>query len=169
MLSLQKLLKKIVKVFVKINRSSFIPRLLGYLGLLPFIIPTAFLFCDHHHFMVWRNLLISYAAVILSFLGAVYWGVAMIVKEMTLTKRNVMLSCSVIPSIVAWICLLIPQVYGLVVMSVLFVVSFFMDIQLMKSEAKPAWYIPLRFQLTVVVTACLLTAAFLVKPMLINA
>jgi hypothetical protein len=54
-------------------------------------------------------------------------------------------------------------------MSVLFVVSFFMDIQLMKSEAKPAWYIPLRFQLTVVVTACLLTAAFLVKPMLINA
>ena len=154
---------------MNINRTSFVPRLLGYLGLLPFIIPTVFLFYDHHHFMVWRNLLISYAAVILSFLGAVYWGVAMIVREMSIKKRNVMLSWSVIPSIVAWISLLIPQVYGLIMMSVFFVISFFMDIQLMKSEAKPAWYIPLRFQLTVVVTACLLTAAFLIKPVLINA
>lgn len=157
-----------MKVLVKINRASFAPRLLGYLGLLPFIIPTAFLFCDHHHFMVWRNLLISYAAVILSFLGAVYWGVAMIVKEMPIKKRNVMLSWSVIPSIVAWIGLLIPQVYGLIVMSIFFVISFFMDMQLMKSEAKPTWYLPLRFQLTVVVTTCLVTAAYLVKPVLIN-
>ncbi|CEN55684.1 conserved membrane protein of unknown function [Candidatus Methylopumilus turicensis] len=118
--------------------------------------------------MVWRNLLISYAAVILSFLGAVYWGVAMIVKEMPIKKRNVMLSWSVIPSIVAWIGLLIPQVYGLIVMSIFFVISFFMDMQLMKSEAKPTWYLPLRFQLTVVVTTCLVTAAYLVKPVLIN-
>jgi len=162
-------IKKIVKVFVNINRTSFVPRLLGYLGLLPFIIPTFFLFYDHHHFMVWGNVLISYAAVILSFLGAVYWGVAMIVIEMSIKKRNVMLSWSVIPSIVAWICLLIPQVYGLIVMSVLFVISFLMDIQLTKSEAKPVWYIPLRFQLTVVVTTCLVTAAFLIKPVLINA
>lgn len=145
------------------------PKLLGYLGLLPFIIPTVFLFCDYHHFMVWRNVLISYAAVILSFLGAVYWGVAMIVKEMSIKKRNVMLAWSVIPSIVAWICLLIPQVYGLILLSVFFVISFFMDMQLTKSEAKPAWYIPLRFQLTVVVTTCLVTAAYLVKPVLINA
>lgn len=158
-----------MKVLVKINRASFAPRLLGYLGLLPFIIPTAFLFCDHHHFMVWRNLLISYAAVILSFLGAVYWGVAMIVKEMPIKKRNVMLSWSVIPSIVAWIGLLIPQVYGLTVMSIFFVISFFMDMQLMKFEAKPTWYLPLRFHLTVVVTTCLVTAAYLVKPVLINA
>ncbi len=154
---------------MNINRTSFVPRLLGYLGLLPFIIPTVFLFYDHHHFMVWRNLLISYAAVILSFLGAVYWGVAMIVREMSIKKRNVMLSWSVIPSIVAWISLLIPQVYGLILLSVFFVISFFMDMQLTKSEAKPAWYIPLRFQLTVVVTTCLVTAAYMVKPVLISA
>jgi hypothetical protein len=102
-------------------------------------------------------------------LGAVYWGVAMIVKEMSIKKRNVMLAWSVIPSIVAWICLLIPQVYGLILLSVFFVISFFMDMQLTKSEAKPAWYIPLRFQLTVVVTTCLLIAAYLVKPVLVNA
>lgn len=154
---------------MKTENTNRMPRLLGYCGLLPFIIPTIFLFYDHHHFMVWRNLLVSYAAVILSFLGAVYWGVAMIVKEMAIKKRNVMLVWSVIPSVVAWVALLIPQVYGLILLSIFFVISFFMDMQLTKSEAKPSWYIPLRFQLTVVVTTCLVTAAYLVKPFLINA
>jgi hypothetical protein len=109
---------------MKTENPNRMPRLLGYLGLLPFIIPTMFLFCDYHHFMVWKNILISYAAVILSFLGAVYWGVAMIVKEMSIKKRNMMLSWSVIPSIVAWICLLIPQVYGFIFLSIFFVIIF---------------------------------------------
>ena len=51
-----------------------LPRLLGYLGLLPILFSTTLIFCDSNHLMLWRNMLLTYAVVILSFLGGAPLG-----------------------------------------------------------------------------------------------
>lgn len=150
---------------MKLNNKNFIPLLLGYLGLLPFVIPTVFLLVDHHHILLLNNIQISYGAVILSFLGALHWGVAMAISNLSVTKRNFMLGWSVTPALVAWIAVLMPQTYGLVILSVFFVLAFLIDNTLSQTIAFPAWFIPLRFRLTVVVTSCLMFAAFVTQSM----
>ncbi len=153
---------------MKIDHIKFVPKLLGYLGLLPIVISTALIFFDHHHSMVWRNLLVSYAALILSFLGALHWAFSMEMKDLSVKKRSAMMVWSVMPSLIAWIALLIPQIYGMLVLSGCFVLAFWMDANLAKSAHLPTWYIPLRFRLTFVVVFCLMATAYLFKTVLIN-
>ena len=154
---------------MKTENKDRLPRILGYLGLLPFIIPTFFLFSDPHHFMTWRSLLVSYAAIILSFLGGLYWAFAMVIKDVTIKKRNAMLVWSVIPSLLAWVALLLSQQYAFIALATFFVTAFFVDNQFSRVTNLPAWYMPLRMKLTLVVTSCLMAAAFLAKQPLISA
>lgn len=144
---------------MKLESINFVPRLLGYLGLLPFIAPTIFLFIDSHHTALLINVLVSYGAVILSFLGALYWAFAMVIKDLTIKHRNTMLVWSVIPSILAWIAMLIPPLYGLAALTIFFVIVFLIDGRLSKLAHLPAWYLTMRLRLTVVVTFCLIIAS----------
>jgi hypothetical protein len=50
----------------------FFASTLGYLGLLPFVIPTLLLGFDAPHTALWLHFLMTYAAVILSFVGALH-------------------------------------------------------------------------------------------------
>ena len=50
---------------------------LGYGGLLPFVGLAALAGFDPHHLLAWSDALVGYGAVILSFIGALHWGVAM--------------------------------------------------------------------------------------------
>jgi hypothetical protein len=119
--------------------------------------------------MLWRNLLLTYAVVILSFLGALHWAFAMVIENLATKKRNMMFIWSVMPSLMAWVALLIPQMYGLLLLSSLFVFALWMDIKLAQSTSLPAWYIPMRFRLTCVMTFCLMAVAYFIKPVLIHA
>ena len=66
--------------------SSRVPRTaawLGVLGVIPFAAGSFLLLLDTHgHSLVASYLLIAYGAVILSFLGAVHWGLAAGIVEM---------------------------------------------------------------------------------------
>ena len=146
-----------------------LPRLLGYLGLLPILVSTTLIFLDSHHLMLWRNLLLTYAVVILSFLGALHWAFAMVIESLATKKRNMMFIGSVLSSLMAWIALLIPQMYGLLLLSSLFIFALWMDIKLAQFSILPAWYLPLRFRLTFVMTFCLMAVAYFIKPVLIQA
>ena len=146
-----------------IQTRDLLPRLLGYLGLLPILASTMLMIFDPLHLMLWANILITYAVVILSFLGALHWAFAMVIKDLLITKRNEMFMWSVTPSLVAWIALFVPQTFGFLFLSFFFVFALVMDIKLAKLAHLPAWYIPMRLRLTMVVTFCLLTAAYLNK------
>lgn len=152
-----------------IQMKGRLPRLLGYLGLLPILLSTTLIFFDSHHVMLWRNLLLTYAVVILSFLGALHWAFAMSIENLTIEKRHAMLIWSVIPSLVAWVALFIPQTFGLLLLSCFFVFALLMDIKLAQLNRLPAWYLPMRFRLTIVMTFCLMTVAYFIKPVLIHA
>ena len=137
------------------------PKLLGYLGLLPFIVPTVFLFFDDSHLDMWRHFLLSYGAVILSFVGALHWSFAMLLHELPINKQRWSFFWSVVPSLVAWVSLSIPKFYGFILLTVFFAIALIRDKQLSDKAELPAWYTPLRRNLTIVAMTCLLVAAYL--------
>lgn len=140
---------------------STMPKLLGYFGLLPFIVPTAFLFFDHSHLGMWRHFLLSYGAVILSFVGALHWSFAMLLHELPINKQRWSFLWSVVPSLAAWISLSIPKFYGFILLAIFFAIALIRDRQLFNHVELPGWYMPLRRNLTVVAMTCLLIAAYL--------
>ena len=146
-----------------------LPRLLGYLGLVPIVFSTALIFIDAQHLMFWKNILLTYAVVILSFLGALHWAFAMTIETLTIKQRQSMMAWSVIPSLIAWLALFMPQVLGCILLSCFFVFALLMDFRLAKSASLPNWYLPLRFRLTLVMTFGLLAAAFIIQPILVQA
>jgi hypothetical protein len=101
------------------------------------------------------SVLIAYAAVILSFMGAIHWGIAMPAAS---KSRNSYLVASVIPALAAWVSLLLPAIPALILLLFGFITLFVFDIRSAKAQGFPEWYVPMRKNLTVVVAICLIAA-----------
>ncbi len=98
-------------------------------------------------------MLICYAAVILSFLGGVHWGVVLGLPDHLSVKR---LAISVVPSLVAWIALLMPENTAVIMLFSAFVIMLPIDMFAVKNQLFPDWYLRLRVGLTTVVCLSLL-------------
>jgi hypothetical protein len=128
--------------------------ILGSAGLLPFILPLLVMLLGPES---WRPLaatvLRSYAAVILSFLGAVHWGIALWETDTTRLWRS--LGWGVTPSLLAWIALLLPLAWSWVVLLGGFSAQYMMDRRIVQTDRMPFWYGELRRWLTLGVTLVL--------------
>ena len=136
--------------------------LLGYGGLLPFFVLTVAVLLDAKLPLLGNARLdwwlVAYGADILSFLGAVHWGVAIGLQDW-LNERETgrMLLYSVLPALLAWFTLLLPVNIALLVMGILVVVAYIVD-ALWLFERLKSDYAKLRLHLTIV-AALLLFAA----------
>lgn len=137
-----------------------VPKLLGYAGLLPFIFITAMLWAEPHHYAFWQRVLLSYGAVILTFVGALHWSLAMQVSTLHDDVKRGLYIWSVIPSLVAWLALLLPYKYAYGLLVAFFLLALWRDISLARRIVLSNWYLPLRKTLTVIVVACLLMAYY---------
>lgn len=99
-----------------------------------------------------------YGAVILSFLGGVQWGLAISDREAQ-SASFTRLGLSVVPSLVAWLALLLPALAGLPLLAVAFITAYVADRRAGQRGFAPAWYPRLRLPLTLVVVASLLAAS----------
>lgn len=125
---------------------------LGGLGLLPFLAGAAGAWLlDEPRRGATLFMLAAYAAVVLSFLGAVHWGLAM--RAHPAPARAMV--CSVVPALVAWLALSLPPGAALVVIAVGFAGVYGLDLRAAATGHAPRWYPRLRTPLTVVVLACL--------------
>lgn len=61
---------------------------LGYGGLLPFIATAVGSAAASHHDPLWLDIQHAYGAVILSFIGALHWGVAMMARDLDESERD---------------------------------------------------------------------------------
>lgn len=138
--------------------------LLGYGGLIPFVALAAALRGNPAHQGAWAYALITYGAVILSFVGALHWAFAMRQEAAAARGRFVW---SVIPALVAWAALLL---FALVphgariaaaLLILVFIAHYLLDRGLAASLALPVWYLPLRGRLTAVACLCLATLLFI--------
>jgi hypothetical protein len=101
---------------------------------------------------------LAYGAVILSFLGGIQWGLAMSVVAPA-TRLWHRLGASVLPALLGWLALLLPQGAGVLVLAGGFAVMLIGDLMLTRDGAAPLWYPRLRSPLSAVVIACLAALA----------
>jgi hypothetical protein len=137
--------------------------LLGAAGLIPFIVcGLGVLATDPTRAARMMTALIAYGAVILAFLGAVHWGFALAsqaAEESGSESRR--LALGVLPALAGWVALLLPIALPPIVSVALLLAGFIM---VMGVEAKagelglmPPGYLKLRWGLSAVVVAMLVT------------
>lgn len=137
---------------------------LGYGGLLPFIglafatVGADFLGEDS---TVWLAALVSYAAAILSFVGALHWGFAMTLHGLSDSQRTGAFVWSIIPALVAWVALLAAPTVAVVLLVLGFVTHYWRDYRIVTSADLPGWYLPMRLRLTCVACLCLVAPVVL--------
>lgn len=133
-----------------------LPVLLGYAGLIPFVVLSAALWVLPANYQVLINqALLLYASLILAFMGAVHWGLAMLHTEMVYRRQ---LGFSVIPALVAWFAFFLPEILNYSVLIIAFALLCLFDTRMAKTGRAPRWYPRLRSPLTAVVVASLIVA-----------
>lgn len=133
---------------------------LGYGGLLPFVLLATASLLDHRHAAFWTNLLYAYGAIILSFIGALHWGMAMLLPELGEAQRSAWLVWSVVPALLAWPAVLAPPATAAALLVAGFFAHYLQDRRLVRQARLPAWYLPLRLRLSLVAVTCLIAASF---------
>ena len=126
-------------------------RAIGYAGLIPFIGLSAMsvLWRDIHHSAVLFSLL-AYGATIISFLGAIHWGLAMREEK---PDRNAII-WGVIPSLVAWVSLIVDNHWGLAIQVITLWSCFWVDYKRYPKFGVGQW-LSMRLLLTVIAGICL--------------
>ncbi len=134
---------------------------LGVGGLLPFCIGAASIWLLAPEWRGWASLaLVGYGATIASFLGAINWGLAM--RDPTASSTTLYV-WGVLPSLLAWMALLVTPVGGLVILTLVLWACYVMDRKTYASYRLQNW-LPLRLRLTVVASlSCLAGAAGLIR------
>ena len=120
---------------------------LGLAGLLPFVASAVLMWTlDGPDAFFAERALLLYGAVILSFLGGIRWGTAMLNGA---AMQWHPLIISVIPSLLAWGALLLDSRYAALILIVGFAGQWLHDINGVSERKLPAWFSRLRTLLTV--------------------
>lgn len=136
-------------------------RWLGYGGLIPFVGMALVCWLEPNHRFWYLEMLLAYGAVILSFVGALHWGFAMVHPDTAGRPMTGMYVWSVMPSLLGWAALLVHPEAGATLLIAGFLTQYRQDLRLTRVLTLPAWYLPLRLQLTVVACLCLASVYFL--------
>jgi hypothetical protein len=128
---------------------------LGWAGGVPFVLAAFVAAVAEGEVALWaRTVLATYGACILSFLGGVHWGLAIV--PLAPDPRWNRLGLAVLPALVGWGALtLLPTRGGLVVMAASFALLLAHDQLATRIGQLPAWYLKLRRPLTLVAVASL--------------
>jgi hypothetical protein len=131
-------------------------RRLGHAGLVPFVAGSLLVWLvrqDAHPYVTLA--LSAYAAVVVSFLGGIHWGLAMRHAEPPMT----LLAWGVVPSLVAWLAVMMPPSAALVIHGTMLVACYVVDRRVYPAHGAAHW-LTLRFRLSAVAAlSCFIGAA----------
>ena len=129
---------------------------LGYAGLIPFLLMMLGVwFADVSWLGDFVKGQLAHGMVILSFLGGVHWGAALLGGSMDETGIRKALSWGVTPSLIAWSATLFGG-FGFAVLMAGFVAALQVDKQMYPAYGMPDWLLILRKKLTIVVVLSLI-------------
>ncbi|MEL6966114.1 MAG: DUF3429 domain-containing protein [Pseudomonadota bacterium] len=131
-------------------------------GVLPFLALTLFLVlvnASHPLHSLALDGLKTYGAVILSFLGGIRWGLALEATDRQAASRIHI--ASVVPSLLGWFALFLPDATGLAVLAVGFAAQGAWDSFAGQAGTFRNWFVQIRMVITTIVVV-LLGLAFLV-------
>ena len=97
----------------------------------------------------------AYAAVIVSFLGGIHWGLALRLPQ----PPGLLLAWGVVPSLVAWLAVMMPPSAGLVIHGLMLAACYAVDRRVYVQQGVAHW-LTLRFRLSAVASmSCFVGAA----------
>lgn len=133
--------------------------LLGAAGLVPFVGLALLSAGNPASSVTLLSALASYAAVILSFIGALHWGYAV---HANAHGRLAMLQYgwSVLPALAGWLALQLPLTIALRLQALAFVLCYVVDHRLAALEVVPSWFLRLRATLSAIAAAALVAASW---------
>ncbi|MGH7119829.1 MAG: DUF3429 domain-containing protein [Acetobacteraceae bacterium] len=145
------------------TRLPWLATVLGLAGLLPFI---ACAFAAVAQNAPWGlPALVGYAAVMLGFLGAVHWGLALAPQPQGTAAppevERARLLLGAIPALVGWVALLIPRWAGLILLIAGFIAVVVVEAAGHRRLWVPPGYMWLRWILSIIVIAILITVLVL--------
>ena len=139
------------------SEAGVIIQRLGYAGLIPFVVLALFMWIvseEVHPFVAIA--LSSYGATVAAFLGGIHWGIGL---RHNAPQRKLHMVWGVVPSLVAWVAVMMPAFAGLPLLGFLLIACYLVDRKTWPEAGLREW-MTLRFRLTVVATlACFLGAA----------
>ena len=153
------------KNFNLIDKNKILVILISFLGLLPFIFGLIDLLVNEENLFFLINIPKYYGAIILTFLGAVYWGIVLNdndVNHLSSTIKTYIICWSVIPSIFAITTLILTNDLSILILAFLFIFVQIIDEFMIKYLKFPFWYLMLRRLLTIIVVIILIFSYFLV-------
>jgi Protein of unknown function (DUF3429) len=129
---------------------------LGWAGLLPFVGGALLVWLVRPEAHPYVTLALSaYAGAIVSFLGGIHWGFAFRQAD----PAGWLLAWGVVPSLVAWVALIMPPSAGLVVHGLMLLVCYGVDRRVYPQVGAAHW-LTLRFRLSsVAALSCFVGAA----------
>jgi hypothetical protein len=128
---------------------------LGYGGLIPFVGLAVALWLWPAHRPMAGLALLGYSATIASFLGAIHWGLTM--RDAQGQSRS-LLAWGVVPSLLAWVALMLPVASGLLLITALLWACFAVDSRVYPRLGLRAW-LPMRLLLTAVASLSCIAGA----------
>lgn len=146
--------------------NNLIPHIktLGFGGLIPFVLllATLLMFDDEGqiHFFAER-LLVNYTVIIITFVGALNWGLGLSFEAFSEGQRKTLLTYSVLPSLLVWLFLLLPSSSFFIASALLYLVCYGIDSRLTLIHL-PNEYAQMRRKLSFSVAGVLLMASQLV-------
>jgi len=133
-----------------------IPLFLALGGTIPFIfLSLGIWFFSYELKLLALYNLLNYSVIIITFIGAIYWGKAMIDGDKKIKPYII----SIIPSLISWFMLMgfiTNYVVLLTFLIVAFFLMYFIDIKYMKKGFFPSWYMQIRkiVSFIVITTLC---------------
>jgi len=136
--------------------------LLSVLGLIPFVVcGLAALGPDPGTAARMMSVLIGYAAVTLAFSGGVHWGFELQSRQQDMFVQRARLGLGVVPALAGWIALLLPLVVAswvsLIVLIAAYIGMVLVEHEAARRELLPPRYLWLRWSITVVAVAMMVT------------
>lgn len=129
---------------------------LGAAGLIPFLVLTGTLLVDADFASgIVRQALMAYGIAILSFMGAVHWGLVMEDQSLERVQLWRRYTVSIVPALAAAATVFIQEIWQFVWLGVCFLCLLVYDMFAVSRGEAPQWYPRLRWPLTLIVCACL--------------
>lgn len=130
--------------------------ILGAAGLIPFLFLTGALLVDADFASeIARQALMAYSIAILSFMGAVHWGLAMEDQSLEGVQLWRRYTVSIVPALAATATVFIQASWQFVWLGVCYLCLLAYDLFAVSRAEAPQWYPQLRWPLTLLVCACL--------------
>ena len=130
---------------------------LGYAGLIPFVLLAALLWLVDAELLPFVAIALGgYAAAIASFVGGVHWGIGFMQGNQAARFHFLW---GVVPSLLAWLALMMPPYAALPLLGLTLVVCYAVDVKTYPPAGLSQW-LPMRLRLTIVATiSCIAGAA----------